>query len=184
MVTNRKFTDFNRDDRGGLGLSRVPEDGFCIAAFVVITDDTNPKRVLMGKMNPKARWDHIGALDLERVQRHKDGWTLPSSHLMLFESPQEASMRILKEQLEIDYLELSEPIIFSDIRALKRAPDAKHWDLDFIFLGRSSEKEIPRKPKAWRELMFVQVDEVPQGMITRLHLDIVGKALGFITPHN
>lgn len=177
MVTNRKFTDFNQDDRGGLGLSRVPEDGFCIAAFVVITDDTNPKKVLMGKMNPAARWDHIGALDLERVQRHKEGWTLPSSHLMLFESPQEASRRILKEQLEMDNLELSEPIIFSDIRALKRAPDAKHWDLDFIFRGKTSRDRIPSKPAAWIQLEFVEVTKVPKGQITQLHLDVIRRAV-------
>src|ERR1039458_250444 len=106
MVTNRQFTDFNEDDRGGLGMSRVPKDGFCIAAFVVITDEIDTRKVLMGKLNPEANWDHIGALDSERVQRHKDGWTLPSSHLMLFESPQDASRRILREQLEMDDLEL------------------------------------------------------------------------------
>jgi len=177
MVTNRQFTDFNDNDRGGLGMSRVPKDGFCIAAFVVITDEQDSKKVLMGKLNPEANWDHIGALDSERVQRHKDGWTLPSSHLMLFESPQDASRRILREQLEMDDLELTGPILFSDVRALKRAPDAKHWDLDFIFLGKTSQDRIPRGPKAWKEIAFVDFDRAPKGQITQLHLDVIRRVV-------
>jgi hypothetical protein len=27
-------------------------------------------RVLMGKLNPQAEWDHIGALDRDRVMRY------------------------------------------------------------------------------------------------------------------
>ncbi len=155
-------------------MSRVPEDGFCIAAFLVIFDRLDSKKVLMGKLNPKAEWDHIGALDAERVQRHKDGWMLPTSHLLLFESPHDASRRILKEQLGID-LELSEPIVFSYVRALKRIPDAKHWDLNFVFRGKASEDQIPASPKAWREIGFVEVNRVAPGSITQLHLDVIRK---------
>jgi ADP-ribose pyrophosphatase YjhB (NUDIX family) len=173
MVTNRQFTDFNEDERGGLAMSKVPKDGFCIAAFVVVTDEWDTRKVLMGKLNPQANWDHIGALDSKRVRRHKEKWTLPSSHLMLFESPQDASKRILKEQLEMENLELAEPVLFSDVRALKRAPDAKHWDLDFIFRGKTTPEEIPRNPKAWKELAFVDFDKAPKGQITQLHLDVI-----------
>ena len=40
-------------------MSRVPKDGFCIAAFVVIFHELNSRKVLMGKLNPAANWDHI-----------------------------------------------------------------------------------------------------------------------------
>ena len=169
MATTRKFTDFNLDDRGGLGMSHVPEDGFCLAAFVVLTDGKDSKKVLMGKMNSDAPWDHIGALDPERVERHKEGWTLPSCHLVLFESPDDASKRILREQLEINNLSLDGPIVFSDVRALKRAPNAKHWDLDFIFRGEISRDMIPRNPDAWKELDFVDYHRAPEGQ-PRCHL--------------
>lgn len=175
MATIRKFTDFNPDDRGGLGLAQVPPDGFCIAAFLVITEENSSRSVLMGKMNPDANWDHIGALDSERIRRHSTTWMLPSSHLMLFESPEDAARRIVIEQLETR-LDLSQPIIVSDVRTLKRNPEAKHWDLDFVYRVISSRDKF-KPTKAWKEICFVDVDKVPRDQITQLHMDIIGHAL-------
>ena len=62
MTTTRKFAAFSRNGRGGLGISEIPEDDFCISAFVVIREADNRRRVLMGHLNPNADWDHIGGL--------------------------------------------------------------------------------------------------------------------------
>lgn len=156
-------------------MSQVPQDGFCIAAFLVIAERDSPRSVLMGLMSPKANWDHIGALDPERVRRHSATWMLPSSHLLLFESPEEAAKRIMFEQLESD-IELSEPMIVSDVRALKRSPTAKHWDLDFIYRGVSSKDKL-KPTRAWKEIRFIDVDTIPRDQITQLHADVIGHAL-------
>jgi hypothetical protein len=52
--------------------------------------------VLMGRVNPEyPAWEHIGALNKVRLERYSDKWMLPSSHLVLYESPRQAAERIL-----------------------------------------------------------------------------------------
>ena len=86
-----------------------------------------------------------------------------------------AARRIMAEQLET-CLELTQPIIVSDVRALKRNPGAKHWDLNFVYRGFSSRDKF--KPNgAWKEICFVDIDKVPRDQITQLHMDIISHAL-------
>jgi ADP-ribose pyrophosphatase YjhB (NUDIX family) len=152
-------------------MSEVPEGGLCLSAFLVITEKRQPRRVLMGHLNVKAPWDHIGALDQKRVERHSKGWMLPSSHLILHESPQDAAKRILKEQLEILDLELSEPKVFSDIYEPGGRP-IPHWDIGFIFMGQLAEIDLP-KPNAWTELRFIDVTMTKKEEFARSHEDIL-----------
>lgn len=73
-------------------LGEIPEGGVCISTFVVISRRGDSKSVLMGRINKRAPWDHIGALDPGRVERHSKSWMLPSSHLIFGESPQDAAV--------------------------------------------------------------------------------------------
>src|SRR5439155_21845238 len=98
MPTDRKFSRFAPPDRP-LQTREIPEGGICLSAFVILSDSGHRDRVLMGHLDPSAGWDHIGALDSERAAVNSKGWMLPSSHLLLGESPQVAADRILKEQL-------------------------------------------------------------------------------------
>ena len=82
-------------------MKELPDGGMCLSSFLVISE-SDSKRVLMGHLNPKAPSGSLGALDESRIQAHSKGWMLPSSHLIVHESPQEAAARILKEQLGID----------------------------------------------------------------------------------
>jgi len=182
MVTDRKFCRFNKQvETMSFSMPEPPEGGLCLSAFLIITDERNANRVLMGHLNPKASWDHIGALDSSRVDVHSKGWMLPSSHLLVYESPQEAARRILREQLEID-LTLNGPDVVSETYTPKRFPDLpRHWDIEFIFKGRMSEDHIP-KPFAWSELSFVNLDTAERTEITRSHEDILESA-GFVFKH-
>jgi len=76
-------------DESNLTSSEIPSGGVCLSAFLVVQDETG--KVLMGKIDPEAPWDHIGALDQKRVEIHSRGLMLPSSHLLIHESPQAAS---------------------------------------------------------------------------------------------
>jgi hypothetical protein len=160
-------------------MTEVPEGGLCLSAFLVLTAKENPKHVLMGHLNPKAPWDHIGALDQKRVERHSKGWMLPSSHLILRESPHEAGNRIVKEQLEIESLDLSpEPKVFSDVYATQWRPSVQHWDIGFIFGGELSRSEVP-KSNAWTDLRFIDTSETRIDEIARSHEDVLAYA-GYI----
>ncbi len=130
----------------------------------------------MGHLNPDAPWDHLGALDESRVRIFKEGWMLPSSHLILRESPQDAVARIETEQLGLHGLELADPIVASEVYTPKRFPDrADHWDIEFIFKGTLGINEIPNH-KAWNELRFIDPEETPKTEIARSHEDILERA--------
>lgn len=155
--------------------THFPEGGLCLSSFLILTEGDS-QRVLMGHLNPGARWDEIGALDAERARVHSRGWMLPSSHLMVFESPQEAALRILREQLGIQQLELSEPKVVSEVGTPKRFPTLKwHWDLEFISRGRMAGGSAP-KHDAWSELQFVDLSRTGRQEIARSHDEVLESA--------
>jgi ADP-ribose pyrophosphatase YjhB (NUDIX family) len=164
MTTSRKFAHFKRDVAEPR-IKEIPEGGFCISAFLIISKRGYPNKVLMGHLNKNAPWDHIGALDSERVKRHSRGWMLPSSGLIFGESPQEAATRILKEQLGLENENLEGPRIISEIYG-----DEEHWDLEFLFLG---ELENAPSHNAWLELKFVDLSKTRREEIARLHEDVL-----------
>jgi len=167
MATERLFLRVSSKP-GPLRLSEIPEGGFCLSAFLVISNSRNPKEVLLGHLNPDAPWDHIGALDPPRVEMNKNGWLLPACHLIVGESPQEAAKRILKEQLELSEQKLEEPMVFSEVYG-----EHSHWDLEFVFLGK---RESVKKTPAWRELRFVDTSKLRKEDFARLHEDILTSA--------
>jgi len=146
-------------------MSEIPEGGFCLSAFLVISNSRNPNEVLLGHINPGAPWEHIGALDPPRVELYKDKWILPASHLVLGESPQEAAQRVLAEQLELRDQKLEGPLIFSEVYG-----ERSHWDLEFVFKG---ERGSVKQASAWRELKFVDAGKLRKEDFGRLHQDIL-----------
>ncbi len=148
----------------------------CLSAFVVLTEAGSPNHVLLGHLNSNANWDHIGGLDSERVTAHSNGWMIPSCHLLLKESPQEAARRVLDEQLGLKDVALSEPKVVSEVYAPKRFPDLpSHWDLEFIFRGVLPRRELPTVT-AWKELSFVDVSRTKKSEIARSHEDVLESA--------
>jgi ADP-ribose pyrophosphatase YjhB (NUDIX family) len=167
MTTTRRFAAFNRTNvppRTG----EIPEGGLCLSAFVILSQRGKPHHILMGKVNDMAPWDHLAALDQSRIQKVKGGWMLPSSHLLLFESPEDAARRILREQLNITDQELSKPISFAEAYGPNN-----HWDFHFIFRG---ELDTITPTDAWTELRFVDVTTLSKQEIARAQDDILGYA--------
>lgn len=71
LTTDRKFCRFIKGLHARpLDMTEPPEDGLCISAFIIMREKNKVGRVLMGKLNPQAEWDHIGALDRDRVMRY------------------------------------------------------------------------------------------------------------------
>ncbi len=164
MTTSRQFTHFSRDVAPPR-MREIPEGGFCLSTFVILSKIGSPQMVLMGHINKKAPWDHIGALDPERVERHSKGWMLPSSALILGESPQQAAERILKEQLNITDQPLEGPRVFSEVY-----DPMNHWDLEFLYFGQRTN--VPSS-EMWTELRFVDLTKTRKEEIARGHEDIL-----------
>lgn len=178
MATDRKFAAFAKDGRHGLGVAEVPNDGFCISVFVVLSPAASRDLVLMGRLDPRAPWDHIGALDGQRAEVHSQGWMLPSSHLIYGEAPDAAAIRVAKEQLGLEGIPFGAPTVYSEVYASKRHPaQSKHWDLEFVFRGSVDPSAIPAKHPAWRELNFVDTRSLDPSEVARSHEDIIARMI-------
>ena len=173
MTTDRRFCRFSPS--ASLGMRTVPEDGFCLSAFLVIASEERPGRILLGKLDAGAPWDHLGALDPGRAAAWTDRWMLPSSHLLVGESPDAAARRILAEQTGLADRRLEGPVVGSDVYAPSDAPDRRHWDLEFVYRGTAREDE--RRPHvAWKELAFVEARTLRPEMVARSQADILALA--------
>jgi len=177
MTTDRKFCRFNSEtSTAAFGMAEIPPEGLCLSAFVLLSPRGAPSRVLLGRMNPSAAWDHLGALDPGRVDVHSRGWMIPSSHLIYRESPQAAARRILEEQLGLPAGPLDGPLVVSEVYTPRRFPgSAGHWDLEFLFRGALTSDRPPTHP-AWSRLEFVDVPSTPRTEFARSHEDVLASA--------
>lgn len=176
MTTERKFCRFNKLGDVPFGMPEVPEGGLCLSAFLLIAERSHPGHVLMGHLDPAAPWDHIGALDPSRTAVHRKGWMLPSSHLIVGESPDAAARRIAAEQLERADLTFADAKVVSEVYTPRRFPDiVRHWDLEFIFRGEWPDGASPRAA-AWTDLRFVDPASTPKADIARSHEDVLASA--------
>ncbi len=177
MATQRRFCRFSRaSSTAAFSLSEIPPDGICLSAFLVVRSAEHPARVLWGRLNPEAPWDHLGALDPERVAHWKDRWMLPASHLIYRESPEEAAERIRSELTGLSPRELHGPRVVSDVYAPPRHPTARqHWDLEFIFQTVAREDELRAVP-AWSRLEFLDPRSLAPEEVARLHNDVISRA--------
>jgi ADP-ribose pyrophosphatase YjhB (NUDIX family) len=167
MATDRRFAAFSKKAVPPR-MRKMPDGGMCISAFVIVSRRNDPASVLMGKIDKHASWDHIGALDPKRVERVSGGWMLPSSHLILYETPEGAARRILREQLNIRDMKLDGPLTFVDTSGTEN-----HWDIGFIYTG---TRDSPPKSPAWRELRFVKPGELKPGEVVRSQVDVLAYA--------
>jgi ADP-ribose pyrophosphatase YjhB (NUDIX family) len=177
MTTDRRFCRFSKSSTTeSFGMPEVPKDGLCLSAFVLLSPKEAPTSVLMGHMNPGAPWDHLGALDPDRIEAHRHGWMLPSSHLMMLESPDDAARRILAEQLRLPAIPLRGPQVVSEVYTPRRfAGLSSHWDLEFLFRGDLSDPEPPSS-EAWTELKFVDLPRTRRAEVARSHEDVLASA--------
>lgn len=167
MVTERRFAAFSTT-ASPPRMRKMPEGGMCISAFLIISRREDPESILMGRIDRRGNWDHIGALDTKRVERHSGGWMLPSSHLMLYETPEGAARRILREQLHVQGMKVSGPLTFVDTSGKEN-----HWDIGFIFTG---ERETVPKSDVWRELRFVDSRQLKRDDVVRSQIDVLAYA--------
>src|SRR6266702_3194072 len=121
MTTDRRFSRFSKSrDTAAFSITEIPMGGVCLSAFLIVTEVGDPRKDLMGHMDPGAPWDHIGRLDPSRNEVHSRGWMLPSSPPIFPESPGDAARRIAREQIELPDLSFSDPIVVSEAYTPRR----------------------------------------------------------------
>ncbi len=182
MNEDRRFARLRQGVATDVPLtSVVPENGMCLSAFLVLRPQGEDHKVLMGRIDPKAPWSWIGALGPEGVTRIGEGWMLPSSHLLLFESPEEAARRIAREQLESDLPPLEGTAFFSEAYPSRAHPTGDpHWDFQFVLRARWPSKTPPRA-FPWKELAFRDLGQLHPEEIARGQgdvLELAGLAVG------
>jgi hypothetical protein len=182
MSTTRRFCRFSRSAEGNeFGLRWEEPGGFCLSAFLVLTEAARPASVLLGRMNPTAPWDHLGGLNPERVEAHRHGWVLPASNLLLRESPDEAARRVLAEMLGGGTATLAPARVFSEVYTPRRFPQIhNHWDVFFVYPGHWTGAP-PAAPDVWSELRFVDLTGTKRSDFARSH-DEVLEAIGLPVP--
>ena len=155
------------------GYEGVPSDGLCLNVFLVFRPADTPGRVLLGKVDPAAPWAEIAALGPDRIARLTDRWLLPASQLLLLESPDEAAIRVAREQLGFDLADLPTPRVFSETYA-RPGSEGKdpHWDLQFVYDLVWPESRPPRA-SPWKELALVDVARTPRAAFGRGHADVL-----------
>ena len=151
----------------------VPENGMCLSAFLVIRPEGEDRKVLLGHLDPNAPWSWIGALGPARLAGIGEGWMLPSSQLLLFESPEEAVRRIAREQLETALPAIETSGFFSEAYPSRAHPEGDpHWDFHFVFQARWPSAKPPRA-YPWKELAFVDLDRLGREEIARSQADVL-----------
>lgn len=185
MNEDRRFARLRRGiATDAPGTSVVPENGMCLSAYLIVRPNGEDRKVLLGRLDPNAPWPWIGALGPDRVSRIGEAWMLPSSQLLLFESPEEGVRRIAREQLESELPPVESSRFFSEAYPLAAHPTGDpHWDFHFVYQARWPSAAPPRA-YPWKELAFVDLDRVRRDEIARLQgdvLELVGLAPG--PPH-
>ncbi|HKW04173.1 MAG TPA: NUDIX domain-containing protein [Nitrososphaerales archaeon] len=171
----RRFADFYE---GALPfqMSTVPGGGMCLSVFLILWRNTK-NNILLGKVNKDYDWIRIGALDNEGAQRVGSRWMLPSSHLLIYESPDDGAKRVLSEQLGIEDtgIELNNPRVFSEVYDSPKFEIKNHWDVEFVFTGEMKEN-LPTKHEPWSVLEFVDLSSLKDSNFARNHQDILAEA--------
>lgn len=154
----------------------VPAGGFCTSAFAVIERDG---QVLIGRMDethaetwiekwaPNARF-----YDGKRYERLFDGLRFPASYLRTGEHPDEALARLWRDQLGFEREpELGSPTIVSSAQDSRRAPEAQHWDL--LFLYEVDGPDLGKIPEHWTELAYRDPEDLIADDLVMLHGELL-----------
>jgi len=144
----------------------------CLSVFLVVEPVGRPGHVLLGRIDPTADWATVGGLDPGRVERVGRRWMLPSSQLLLFESPDEAATRIAREQLGVSLPGLAGPTVFSEAYRSAGTDGDPHWDLHFVYRAQWPGDRFPASAP-FAELEFVDLARTSRTEIARAQADVL-----------
>jgi hypothetical protein len=166
-----RYRPTERDIRGRHAWA-APEGGLCLSAFLVVTDG-DAQDVLLGRPDPGWPWERCAALGPAHLAGVGERWILPSSHLLEFESPDEAAVRVARDLLEVPRLDLDGPRVFSERYPSTLDEEPKeHWDLHFVYRA-AWPSGRPLRAAAWRNLRLHSRAQLRRSDVARDHSDIL-----------
>lgn len=174
-ATPRRFARYRPEEGevAGRRMWAVPRSGLCLSAFVLIGDPKNPNLVLLGRPAASAPWAEIGSLDAKALESLQDRWVLPACHLIEYESPRAAAVRILREQLGLDGVDLRGPEVVTESYPFRSDPEAgTHWDFHFLFRADWPHGRELHSP-AFKELRLIDTRLLSAPQLGRGHGDIL-----------
>ncbi len=159
-----------------LGFTAAPEGGFCLSSFLVALRQGS---ILLGRFSSDPSWEHLAGLDEERVEREVKSahWILPSSHLLIGESPDQCAKRVAEEILLLKSYDVRYTTTLNYYEDSSRYPGRLHWDLCFVY-GLRSDEEL-KKVNHFSEMRYVSLSEVKHEEIGRGQADIL-ETLGLL----
>jgi hypothetical protein len=159
-------------------LAHVPEDGFCVSVFVFVRDPRGA--VLLGRPQPHSDWPERGCVPLWRLREvagHGE-WTVPSSHFLMDEAPDQAARRVAADWAGIPGGRPSLIAVTSELLPTGRWSGRgrnrhrrNHWAMCFLYELRTSRRPL-RRP-GWSELKFWRLADVASASLGRSHGDLL-----------
>lgn len=162
----------------------VPPGGTCLSSFVVVTSG---RRILVGKMTRPEIWvaKFLVGPKFAPVYAESAKYVLPARHLHWYESPMEAALSVLQEQVGLDVPEnrVSLVDVQSHVSGEIDGKEPPHWDLCFLYQTKVPEKVASKLPRPlwFSELAFKPLQGLGPGDFTRGHGDVLELA-GMIGP--
>ncbi len=93
----------------------------------------------------------------EEVDKIYKQTRLPSSYLIEGEHPEQALLRVMRDQLGIEEFSASAPLVMSYNSPSDWYPGKSHWDLVFLYAVKTSAS--PKRSPWWHELAFLSKRE-------------------------
>lgn len=132
----------------------------CISVFAVIE---RGGKVLMGVPRGEKRWTQewiTGWASYTKEDRSEAlrEWRLPSCYLREGEHPDDAVLRVMRDQLGLTTFDLSSARVMSYATPSDWYPGNEHWDLVFVYNAKV-RGEVAR-PSWWSQLRFLGRSEL------------------------
>jgi len=153
----------------------TPKGGVCLSSFVIVRKGDS---VLMGIPKASKAWPEKGGYPkfaAKRLEKNRS-WLLPSTPLLMEESPDEAANRVVHEWAGLE----GQPRftgIQSHTHDSGRVEGYNHWDICFLYEMKANA--LPDKKAWWSEVRFIPISEVRKLKIGRGHRDVLEMA-GYI----
>jgi len=158
----------------------VPPGGVCLSSFVMVESGD---ALLVGKMVKPEIWTERFFVGEQWARGYVESgkYVLPASHLVWYESPLDAALRVLNEQvlmpLDRERVELFDvqSQVSVDISGKNKPP---HWDLCFVYRVEVSPDEAHgfKRPEWFEELGFKPKTSLKPEHFTRGHGDVLQEA--------
>jgi len=155
----------------------VPPGGTCLSSFVVVS---NGRNILVGKMARPEIWVQrfLVGPTFAPVYAGSGKYVLPARHLHWYESPLEAALGVMRDQVGLDIP--ASKISLVDVQShvsgdINDEEEPPHWDICFLYRTQVSNKqaETLKRPEWFSELAFKPLRSLKQDHFTRGHGDVL-----------